>query len=87
MRKKVDPIFGIGDIVRVVMPTMAVNLKTNEDEKKFDVEEVILVGDEGLIVTEVEYLEKQREYLYKVTTDSVIGTTMFSIPEEQLTLF
>jgi hypothetical protein len=84
--KKQEPQFQIGDIVRVVMPVMAMNLKDN-DQHKLDVEEVMLIGDEGLIITEVEYLKRQNEYLYQVLTENGEDAKMFSLSEEQLTLF
>jgi hypothetical protein len=84
--KKQEPQFQIGDIVRVVMPVLAMNLKDN-DQHKLDVEEVMLIGDEGLIITEVEYLKRQNEYLYQVLTENGEDAKMFSLSEEQLTLF
>jgi hypothetical protein len=84
--KKREPQFQIGDVVRVVMPVMAMNLKDNE-EHKLDIEEVMLIGDEGLIITEVEYLKRQNEYLYQVLTENGEDAKMFSLAEEQLTLF
>lgn len=68
------------------MPVMAMNLKDN-DQHKLDVEEVMLIGDEGLIITEVEYLKRQNEYLYQVLTENGEDAKMFSLSEEQLTLF
>jgi hypothetical protein len=84
--KKREPQFQIGDVVRVVMPVMAMNLKDNE-ERKLDIEEVMLIGDEGLVITEVEYLKRQNEYLYQVLTENGEDAKMFSLAEEQLTLF
>jgi hypothetical protein len=84
--KKREPQFQIGDVVRVVMPVMAMNLKDNE-EHKLDIEEVMLIGDEGLVITEVEYLKRQNEYLYQVLTENGEDAKMFSLAEEQLTLF
>jgi ribosomal protein L21 len=88
MKKEKQPEFKIGDVLRVVMPVMAVNLKEPaEGEKKLQIEEVLLVGDEGLIVINAEYVKKSNEYLYQVLTENSLETKMFSIPEEQLTLF
>ena len=84
--KKREPQFQIGDVVRVVIPVMAMNLKDNE-EHKLDIEEVMLIGDEGLVITEVEYLKRQNEYLYQVLTENGEDAKMFSLAEEQLTLF
>ena len=78
----------MGDVVRVVMPTMAVNLKEPaEGEKKLQIDEVLLVGDEGMVVVNVEYVKRSNEYLYQVLTENSLETKMFSIPEDQLTLF
>lgn len=85
--KKPEPQFNIGDIVRVIEPCMAINMKDNEEGKKLDIEEVCLVGDEGLIITEVEYLKRQNEYLYRVLTENSEDAKMFSLSEQQLTPF
>lgn len=88
MKKQAEPVFQMGDVVRVIMPTMAVNLKEPaEGEKKLQIDEVLLVGDEGMIVVNVEYVKKSNEYLYQVLTENSLETKMFSIPEDQLTLF
>lgn len=87
MKKQKEPVFNVGDVVCVVMPTMAVNIKPNDETKKLDVEEVMLVGDEGMIVVNTEYVKKSNEYLYQVLTQTDLDAKMFSIPEEQLTLF
>ena len=88
MKKQAEPQFQMGDVVRVVMPTMAVNLKEPEEgEKKLQIDEVLLVGDEGMVVVNVEYVKRSNEYLYQVLTENSLETKMFSIPEEQLTLF
>lgn len=88
MKKQAEPQFQMGDVVRVVMPTMAVNLKEPaEGEKKLQIDEVLLVGDEGMVVVNVEYVKRSNEYLYQVLTDNSLETKMFSIPEDQLTLF
>ena len=88
MKKQAEPQFQMGDVVRVIMPTMAVNLKEPaEGEKKLQIEEVLLVGDEGMVVVNAEYIKKTNEYLYQVLTENSLETKMFSIPEDQLTLF
>jgi hypothetical protein len=88
MKKQAEPQFQMGDVVRVVMPTMAVNLKEPaEGEKKLQIDEVLLVGDEGMVVVNVEYVKRSNEYLYQVLTENSLETKMFSIPEDQLTLF
>ena len=88
MKKQAEPQFQMGDVVRVVMPTMAVNLKEPaEGEKKLQIDEVLLVGDEGMVVVHVEYVKRSNEYLYHVLTENSLETKMFSIPEDQLTLF
>ena len=88
MKKQAEPVFQMGDVVRVVMPTMAVNLKEPaEGEKKLQIDEVLLVGDEGMVVVNVEYVKRSNEYLYQVLTENSLETKMFSIPEDQLTLF
>jgi hypothetical protein len=81
--------FKIGDVVCVSAPTIGINLKvgeeTNEDgTHKSNVEEVILVGDEALIVSEIEYIKYSNEYLYKVLTENSLETKEFSFAEEQL---
>jgi len=87
MKKQAEPQFKMGDVVRVVMPIMAVNLKEPaEGEKKLQIEEVLLVGDEGMVVVNVEYVKRSNEYLYQVLTENSLESKMFSIPEEQLTL-
>lgn len=83
--KQKEPEFKIGDIVRVVMPTMALNIKPNDDSKKLDVEEELLVGDEGLIIINVEFVKRSSEYLYQVLTQNSLEAKMFSLSEEQLT--
>ena len=88
MKKQAEPQFKMGDVVRVVMPTMAVNLKEpTEGEKKLQIDEVLLVGDEGMVVVNVEFVKRSNEYLYQVLTENSLETKMFSIPEDQLTLF
>ena len=87
MMKQKDPVFNIGDVVCVVMPTMALNIKPNDESKKLDVEEELLVGDEGMIVVNVEFLKKSNEYLYQVLTQNTLETKMFSLSEEQLALY
>jgi hypothetical protein len=88
MKKKAEPLFEIGNVVRVVMPIQVLNLKETE-EMKLDVDEVLLIGDEGLIVSEVEYLERQKEYLYKVLTgiENALDAKIFAVSEEQITLY
>lgn len=85
--KQKDPVFNIGDVVCVVMPTMALNIKPNDESKKLDVEEELLVGDEGMIVINVEFLKKSNEYLYQVLTQNTLEAKMFSLSEEQLALY
>ena len=88
MKKQAEPQFQMGDVVRVVMPTMAVNLKEPaEGEKKLQIDEVLLVGDEGMVVVNVEFVKRSNEYLYQVLTENSLESKMFSIPEEQLTLY
>ena len=88
MKKQAEPVFQMGDVVRVIMPTMAVNLKEPEEgEKKLQIDEVLLVGDEGMVVVNVEYVKRSNEYLYQVLTENSLDSKMFSIPEDQLTLF
>ena len=87
MMKQKDPVFNIGDVVCVVMPTMALNIKPNDESKKLDVEEEILVGDEGMIIINVEFIKNSNEYLYQVLTQNTLEAKMFSLSEEQLTLF
>ena len=87
MMKQKDPVFNIGDVVCVVMPTMALNIKPNDESKKLDVEEELLVGDEGMIVINVEFLKKSNEYLYQVLTQNTLEAKMFSLSEEQLALY
>lgn len=84
--KKAEPQFKIGDVVRVVEPCMAINMKDGED-KKLDVDEICLVGDEGLVIAEVEYLKRQNEYLYRVLTDNSLDAKMYQLSEQQITLF
>lgn len=85
--KQKDPVFNIGDVVCVVMPTMALNIKPNDESKKLDVEEELLVGDEGMIVVNVEFVKKSNEYLYQVLTQNTLEAKMFSLSEDQLTLY
>lgn len=87
MMKQKDPVFNIGDVVCVVMPTMALNIKPNDESKKLDVEEELLVGDEGMIVVNVEFVKKSNEYLYQVLTQNTLEAKMFSLSEDQLTLY
>lgn len=84
--KKAEPQFKIGDVVRVVEPCMAINMKDGED-KKLDVDEICLVGDEGLVIAEVEYLKRQNEYLYRVLTENSLDAKMYQLSEQQITLF
>lgn len=84
--KKLEPQFKIGDVVRVVEPCMVFNMKDGED-KKLDVDEICLVGDEGLVIAEVEYLKRQNEYLYRVLTDNSLDAKMYQLSEQQITLF
>ena len=87
MKKQKEPVFNIGDVVCVVMPTMALNIKPNDESKKLDVEEELLVGDEGMIIINVEFIKNSNEYLYQVLTQNTLEAKMFSLSEEQLTLF
>lgn len=87
MMKQKDPVFNIGDVVCVVMPTMALNIKPNDESKKLDVEEELLVGDEGMIIVNVEFVKKSNEYLYQVLTQNTLEAKMFSLSEDQLTLY
>lgn len=84
--KKLEPQFKIGDVVRVIEPCMVFNMKDGED-KKLDVDEICLVGDEGLVIAEVEYLKRQNEYLYRVLTDNSLDAKMYQLSEQQITLF
>ena len=84
--KKAEPQFKIGDVVRVVEPCLVLNMKDGED-KKLDVDEICLVGDEGLVIAEVEYLKRQNEYLYRVLTDNSLDAKMYQSSEQQITLF
>ena len=84
--KKAEPQFKIGDVVRVIEPCMVFNMKDGED-KKLDVDEICLVGDEGLVIAEVEYLKRQNEYLYRVLTDNSLDAKMYQLSEQQITLF
>jgi len=84
--KQKEPEFKIGDVVRVVMPTMALNIKPNDESKKLDVEEELLVGDEGLLIVNVEFVKRSNEYLYQVLTQNSLEAKMYSLAEEQLTL-
>ena len=89
-KKKRVPLYKVGDIIRVLMPCQALNLKTVDGEgemKKFEVEEVLLVGDEGMVITEVEELDKRGEVLYNVVTQEAEEPKIFSLSEEQITLF
>ena len=85
--KQKEPEFKIGDVVRVVMPTMALNIKPNDESKKLDVEEELLVGDEGLLIVNVEFVKRSNEYLYQVLTQNTLEAKMFSLSEEQLALY
>lgn len=84
--KQKEPEFKIGDVVRVVMPTMVLNIKPNDESKKLDVEEELLVGDEGLLIVNVEFVKRSNEYLYQVLTQNSLEAKMYSLAEEQLTL-
>ncbi len=84
--KKAEPQFKIGDVVRVVEPCLVLNMKDGED-KKLDVDEICLVGDEGLVIAEVEYLKRQNEYLYRVLTENSLDAKMYQLSEQQITLF
>lgn len=84
--KKAEPQFKIGDVVRVIEPCMVFNMKDGED-KKLDIDEICLVGDEGLVIAEVEYLKRQNEYLYRVLTDNSLDAKMYQLSEQQITLF
>lgn len=86
-KKQRVPEFKIGDVVCVVAPTMGINLKVNETEMKADVEEVLLTGDEAMIVAEIEFVKRSNEYLYKVLTENSLETREFSFAEEQLTTY
>ena len=81
-----EPQFKIGEIVRVVCPTQAVNFSLNQETKKFDIEDIILVGDESMIISEVEYIKKSKEHLYKciMAEDNVRFQREFSLSEEQI---
>ena len=85
--KQAEPKFKVGDVVCVIAPCLAINMKDNKETSKLDVEEVYLIGDEGMVVTEVEYIKRQNEYLYQVLTENGEDAKMFSLAEEQLTLF
>lgn len=87
MKKQKEPMFKIGDVVCVVMPTMAVDFSMNDETNKLDVNEVLLVGDEGMVVSEVEYVKNTNEYLYKVLTQTDLDAKIFSLSEEQLALY
>lgn len=84
--KKLEPQFKVGDVVRVIEPCMVFNMKDGED-KKLDVDEICLVGDEGLVIAEVEYLKRQNEYLYRVLTENSLDAKMYQLSEQQITLF
>ena len=84
--KKLEPQFKIGDVVRVVEPCLVINMKDG-DNKKLDIDEICLVGDEGLVIAEVEYLKRQNEYLYRVLTDNSLDAKMYQLSEQQITLF
>ena len=43
MKKQKEPMFKIGDVVCVVMPTMAVDFSMNDETNKLDVNEVLTV--------------------------------------------
>ena len=85
--KQKEPEFKVGDVVRVVMPTMALNWKPNEETNKLDVEEEMLIGDEGMVILNVEYIKKSNEYLYQVLTQNTEDAKMFSLSQDQLTLY
>lgn len=87
MKKKPDPIFSVGDILCVSEPTSALNIKMEEESTKFDIDEVILVGDEALIVSEIEYKDKSKEYIYKLLVGEGFDSKEFSIGEGQLMLY
>ena len=87
MNKQKDPQFKVGDVVCVLQPTMAVNMKKNEESKKFDFEENMLLGDEGLIVTEIEFIKRTKEYLYHVLTENSLSAKVYSLAEDTLTLY
>ena len=87
MKKQKEPVFKVGDVVCVVMPTMAVNMKPNDETNKLDIDEVMLVGDEGLVITEAEYVKNTDEYLYQVLTQIDLDAKIFSLSEEQLALY
>jgi hypothetical protein len=85
--KKPEPQFKIGDVVRVIEPCMVINIKDNSESKKLDVEDICLVGDEGLVIAEITYLERQKEYLYRVLTENSLDAMMYELSEQQITLF
>jgi len=85
MNKQKEALYKIGDVVCVIEPTMAINLKVNEETKKYDIEEIMLVGDEGLIVEEVEFVKRTNDYLYKVLTGNDLDAKIYSLSEEVLT--
>lgn len=84
--KKLEPQFKVGDVVRVIEPCMVINMKDG-DNKKLDIDEICLVGDEGLVIAEVEYLKRQNEYLYRVLTENSLDAKMYQLSEQQITLF
>jgi len=82
--KQKEAIFKVGDLVRVASPTMGINIKPNQERENLDIDEVILVGDECLIVSEIIFLKKSNEYLYEVLTENDLDTKMFNFSGEQL---
>jgi len=85
--KQKEPQFKIGDVVCVVAPTMVLNCKLNEDTNKLDVEEDLLIGDEGMVIANVEFAKKAKEYLYYVLTQNTLEGKMYALSEEQIALF
>ena len=91
MNKQKEALYKIGDVVCVIEPTMAINLKVNEETKKYDIEEIMLVGDEGLIVEEVEFAEskgsnpdagsQQSHSNFRPEPSSAIGDGFMNIPD------
>ena len=87
MNKQKDPQFKVGDVVCVLQPTMAVNIKKNEDSKKLELEEIMLLGNEGLIITEIEFIKRTKDYLYHVLTETDVSAKVCSLAEENITLY
>jgi len=85
--KQKEAVFKVGDLVRVSSPTMGINIKPNEEKENLDVDQVILVGDECLIVSEIIFLKKAKEYLYEVLTENNLDTKMFNFSSDQLELY